>query len=106
VTSLGKLQVALIIKPVGDARNLAAGSRLAVPSLSCTYRKKGFIRSGKPRAGVFVSALLISLKAFLLLCPYYGFQFSPICGFFKGVLPRENNWGSRLGRNLQPLEIL
>jgi hypothetical protein len=33
----------------------------AVLSLSDTYRKKGFITFGKPIAGVFVSALLISL---------------------------------------------
>jgi hypothetical protein len=34
-----------------------------VSSLLCTCREKGFITSGKPRAGAFVSALLISLKA-------------------------------------------
>jgi hypothetical protein len=36
---------------------------IGVSRLSCTNRKKGFITSGKPRAGAFMSALLIFLKA-------------------------------------------
>jgi hypothetical protein len=52
----------LINKLLGSARNLTAGS--IFPQLSCTYRKKGFIMSGRPRSGAFVSALLIPLKAF------------------------------------------
>jgi hypothetical protein len=59
--SLGKLhQVALINRPLGGARNLAAGSRLLQLLASYVHiRKRVFITTGRPRAGVSMSALLI-----------------------------------------------
>jgi hypothetical protein len=68
----------------------------AVPSLSCTYRKKAFITSGKHKAGAFVSALLISLKAFSYSSPIPWFPVLPSLWLHKVVLPRESNWGVQI----------
>jgi hypothetical protein len=80
---------------------------LTAPSVSCTYRKKGFILSGRPRAGTFVSALLIFVQG-LLFFVSLSILWVPTFPLWlnKGVLPRESNWGSRSSRNLQILETL
>jgi hypothetical protein len=49
-----------------------------------TYRKKGFITSGRDRARAFVSTLLISLKAFSCSFPILKVPFFPLCGFIEG----------------------
>jgi hypothetical protein len=62
--SLGKVhQVAVINRPPGSARNLAAGSRtLQLSPISHVHiGRRASSHLAGPEAGVFVSALLISL---------------------------------------------
>jgi hypothetical protein len=56
----------------------------AVPSLSHTHRKKGFITSGRPTAKAFVCPLNFFEGLFLFLSPYHGFLFSLFYDFIKG----------------------
>jgi hypothetical protein len=75
----------LINRPLGMPGTSSWVKTPTAPRLSCTCRKKGFITSGRPRAGAFVSALLIFFKGlFLFLSPYHGFLLSPLCGLIKG----------------------
>jgi hypothetical protein len=100
-------QVALVNRPLGRARNLAAGSRLLqLPVSHVHIGRRALSYLAGPEQGVCECPLNFLKAFFFVSFPILWVPALPLLWLHKGILPRESNWESRSGRNLQLLEIL